>query len=227
MTINHRLLLVPLLVAVLAVGVAIGAGLERSSHSGTTRGSGRAATQTRSVAAFDSVELAGSTVVTVHVGTSRSVVVHSDDNLVDRIRTRVRDGRLVITTAGSFKTNLPMRVDVGAPSLRSLELSGSGVVSASGIRAASFAVTVPGSGVVRADGSVQRLRVVLDGSGDVQLGALSADDVTAAVGGSGRIVVAPSKSLSASVEGSGVVVYTGSPARVTTNVTGSGAVVHG
>jgi hypothetical protein len=47
------------------------------------------------------------------------------------------------------------------------------------------------------------------------------------VTGSGRIVVTATRSLDASIPGSGTIVYLGHPAHVTTTVTGSGAVVAG
>jgi hypothetical protein len=64
-------------------------------------GSGVPAAQTRVVPAFSRIELAGSNAVTVHVGGSRSVVVHGDRNLLSRVTTTVRAGRLVIDTIGS------------------------------------------------------------------------------------------------------------------------------
>ena len=84
-----------------------------------------------------------------------------------------------------------------------------------------------GSGVLRASGTATRLDVTLSGSGDAQLEQLAARDVHAVVTGSGRILVTTTKSLDAAVPGSGVIVYSGNPAHVTTNVTGSGAVTRG
>ena len=71
------------------------------------------------------------------------------------------------------------------------------------------------------------LDVSLSGSGDAQLGELSARSVHAVVGGSGRIVTTATDTLDAAVPGSGAVVYGGAPTHVTSNVTGSGAVIPG
>jgi hypothetical protein len=49
--------------------------------------------------------------------------------------------------------------------------------------------------------------------------------VTAVVSGSGRIVVTATRSLDASVSGSGAIFYGGDPTKVVTSITGSGAVV--
>jgi Putative auto-transporter adhesin, head GIN domain len=218
-------------IGLVALAVAVGFLLGRldvfggsSSSSGTVEGSGVSASQTRALPPFSGVELAGSSVVAITVGGTQSVVVHADDNLIDRVTTRVSDGRLVIGTRGSFKTNASMRVDVTVSKLNLLELSGSGVVDAEKVRAQAFTVALPGSGVVRANGSVERLDISLPGSGDAQLDGLAARDVKADLPGSGRILVQATRSLDAGVSGSGSIVYTGNPPHVTTSVTGSGAI---
>jgi hypothetical protein len=223
-----------LLIAVAALGVAGGVLLARldvfqgSNGSHSVEGSGVAAAETREVSAFDGVELAGSNNVIVRVGGKQRVVVHGDDNLLERVTTDVQQGVLVIgETPGSFTTKSPMYVEVDAPSLDALALSGSGIVSVTRVDAKRFKVSLPGSGVVRASGSATRLDVTLGGSGDAQLQALVADEVTARVTGSGRILVNATTSLDASVAGSGAVVYVGGPSHVTKSVTGSGAVVGG
>ena len=114
---------------------------------------------------------------------------------------------------------------VRMPSLSSVALSGSGIVTAENVDAKALTLTLPGSGVLRAGGTVGRLDVTLSGSGDAQLAELVARDVHAVVSGSGRILVHPTGSLDASVPGSGAVMYVGNPASVTSSVTGSGAVV--
>lgn len=199
-----------------------------SSGSTGVQGSGIAATQTRNLAAFSGVELAGANNVTVRVGGQRSVVVHADDNLLGHVTTRVDAGSLVIgNTSGSLAARSPLRVEVNMPSLEALKLSGSGVVSVTGIKAKGLTVILSGAGVLRASGSATRVDVTLGGSGDAQLKGLVARDVHAVVSGSGRILVTATESLDASVPGAGAIVYSGNPAQVTTNITGSGAVVRG
>ena len=199
-----------------------------TSGSSAVHGSGIAASQTRRVAPFTGVELAGSNVVAIHVDGTQSVVVHADDNLLNRVTTAVHDGQLVIgNLPGSFQTKSPMYVEIHAPALDVLYLTGSGVVSAMGIGTPRLTVTLTGSGVLRASGTVTRLDVSLPGSGDAQLSELTARDARAVVSGSGRILLTATESLNASVPGSGAVVYAGNPAHITTSSSGSGAVIRG
>ncbi len=198
----------------------------QGSH--TINGSGVETSQTRDVPAFTGVDLAGANNVTVHVGGPQRVVVHADDTLLRRVTTVVRDRRLVIgNTAGSFSTTSPMSVDVRVPSLDSVTLSGSGVVTVDGLRATQFTVDLPGNGVLRVSGSADRLNATLGGSGDVQLQDLMARDVTALVAGSGRLQVHATGSLDAAVSGVGAISYTGSPSKVSQRITGTGSITSG
>jgi len=120
-----------------------------------------------------------------------------------------------------------MYVEVSVPSLTVLDLSGSGNITVTGIRASQLTVTVPGSGDIAASGSVARLDISIDGSGDAQFSGLIARNVNAVIAGSGSIFVTATQSLDAKVPGSGAILYSGNPARVTTSITGSGAVTPG
>jgi hypothetical protein len=228
---RYRLLIVALLVLILAGVVVLllfQHGVFKSSSTTTAvQGSGVAASQTRPLAPFAGVELAGSNVVTIHVGGKQSVVVHADDNLLSHVTTQVQNGALVIgNTPGTIASKSPMRVDIRMPSLAALRLTGSGVVAAEGIRPPRMTVALGGSGVIRATGKITRLDVTVSGSGDAQLRQLGAADVHAVVSGSGRILVTATRTLDASVPGTGAIVYRGNP-RLTTSVTGNGVVTRG
>ena len=112
-----------------------------------------------------SIDLAGSNSVTVTVGPSQKVVVHADDNLIGHVTTIVRDGTLVIANTQNFATNGTMGVSVSVAGLRALTLKGSGIIEAVNVDAPALTVTLPGSGLLRVSGTVERLDVSLGGSG--------------------------------------------------------------
>jgi putative autotransporter adhesin-like protein len=201
--------------------------LPGASASPAVRGSGVAATSARAVATFSGIELAGSNNVTVVVGARQSVVVHADNNLLSHVTTRVTAGRLIIGDVGSFAAKTPMYVEVAVPSLAALDLSGSGTITVTGISAPRLTVSLSGSGDIEASGSVTELSVSIDGSGNARLSRLIARRVDAIIGGSGTIFVTATQSLDAKVPGSGAVLYSGNPPKVTTSITGSGAVTPG
>jgi hypothetical protein len=198
------------------------------SSNSTTEGSGVPAAQTRDVAAFKSVELAGSNNVLIRAGKKQSVVVRGDDNLLDRVTTEVQSGTLVIAnTPGSFSTRSPMGVEVEVPTLTALTLSGSGNLVVDGIEAQSLEVALPGSGTLTGSGTVTQLDVTVGGSGTIQFTRLAAKEVRAVVSGSGSIFITATETLDASVSGSGAILYAGNPQELTKSVTGTGAITGG
>jgi hypothetical protein len=201
--------------------------LPGSSTSSGVPGSGVAARSIRALSNFSGIDLAGSNNVTVVAGARQSVVVHADTNLLGHVTTQVRAGKLIIGDVGSFAAKSPMYVEIGVPSLAALDLSGSGTITVTGIKASRLTVTLPGSGDIHASGSVTQLNVSIDGSGDAQCSGLIARNVDAVVRGSGAIFVTATQSLDAKVPGSGAVLYGGDPPQVTTSITGSGAVTPG
>jgi len=84
---------------------------------------------------FSSLDLAGSSNVSVIVGGPRSVVVRADSHLISHVTTRVVAGTLVVGDTGGFTTRTPTSVDVRVPSLTALNISGDGQISVTGINA--------------------------------------------------------------------------------------------
>jgi hypothetical protein len=213
-----------LLIAILTALVVDRIFLDSSSSPAGT-GSGVAATQARSLPPFTRVDLAGANNVTVRVGAKQSVVVHADSNLLRRVTTRVRSGRLVIgTTPGNLAAKSPMFVAVSLPSLDGLRLRGYGNVSVTGINGPSLTVALPGSGNVEAIGTTTNLDVTISGEGTALLRELIARDAKAALSGDGSITLTTTHSLTARVSGSGTILYGGNPPHVTQSVTGSGTI---
>lgn len=224
---SRRLQVILTALAVLLLAAILVVLLVRHDSS-TTSGSGVAATQARSLPPFSRVKLDGDNNVVVKVGPTQSVVVHADRNLLGRVTTRVRAGRLVIgTTPGSFSTRSPMFVEVRLPSLDGLTLQGNGNIAATGIDSRRLTVALPGNGNIAATGTAATLGVTLGGQGTVRLHQLTARDATAALGGSGTIMLTATRSLAATISGSGTVLYGGGPQHVTQKVTGSGVIIAG
>jgi Putative auto-transporter adhesin, head GIN domain len=214
-------------IALLVAGALLaGRDVFQTTHSSRPdEGSGVPATATRHVKPFSAVELAGSNDVAVHVGAEQSVAVSGDDNLLEFVTTEVRGAQLVIANSTSFSTAEPMRVDVTVPTLDAITLSGSGRLTVDGIDTGLLTVTLGGSGVVYAQGRADRVEATLTGSGDLELQHVQARDAYAVVSGSGPIWIYATRSVDARVPGTGAVIYSGDPPRVTRNVSGTGAVV--
>ena len=216
------------LIALLLAGIVVLVLADRSSNTLSGQGgtgSGVPATQARSLPPFTGVEIDGANNVVLRVGAPQSVIVHADSNLLGRVTTQVSSGSLAIgNTPGTLKARSPMSVVVSVPSLDALAVQGSGNITVTGIKSPSLTVRIPGSGTIDAAGTTARLDVAIDGSGTALLSGLVARDATASIDGSGSIVLTATRSLDASIPGSGTIVYAGNPAQVTKSVPGSGTI---
>ncbi|MGE5071834.1 MAG: head GIN domain-containing protein [Anaerolineae bacterium] len=189
-------------------------------------GSGHVAGEQRTVADFTAVELAGSADVNILLGEAQSVNVEADDNILPLIETKVTNGKLFVGTKSNvdYTTTNHVVVTVVVKSLDHVTLSGSGKVTVGDMHGTDLSVSLPGSGNINVEGSVDHLNISLAGSGMVQCNGLKAKDAIVTLAGSGTINVYASESLNATVQGSGAIHYDGNPANVTKNISGSGSI---
>lgn len=206
-----------ILLASLLAGVAGRAGAQ------TVRGSGVAKTESRLLAPFDKVNVAGSFEVTLVDGLQHRVTVEADDNLLDAVSTDVIENELKISSLRSFVSRSPMKVRVESPQHRSVIISGTANVIAAALRGPAFELAGSGSATAKLGGRAEFLKISLAGSGKINALDLVADKVEVELLGSGTAEVHAVKSLSLMVIGAGTVRYKGSPT-ISRNAIGVGRV---
>ncbi|GAA4042656.1 hypothetical protein GCM10022281_24800 [Sphingomonas rosea] len=187
-------------------------------------GSGRLMQQARAVAPFRRIETLGAENVTVQIGPRASVVVTADDNILPLVTTEVRGGTLRIASRGSFRSRTPIRVAITVPALDAYQSTGSGNATITGIDSPRLALTLTGSGNIRATGRTGELRLGVNGSGNADVAGLAAARAEVTVHGSGNADVRAEQNLDAAVYGSGSINYAGRAA-VQQRRYGSGSIV--
>ncbi len=223
--------------------------LPATGQAASVTGSGKLATETRTVPEFQAIGLSGSMDLVVRQGEVQSVQVQADDNLLPLLETVVESGqggpalkvrwkkgqslytrsKILVTvvvpklTALSAAGSGDMLVEAFNTPVFKLAISGSGDVKLVGMNTADLGIQISGSGDVAGSGSAAKLKINIAGSGDVRMAEMKSDDVSVAIAGSGDAVVQAQKSLQVSIAGSGDVTYTGNPT-VKSSVAGSGSV---
>tara|TARA_R100000935_G_scaffold57206_2_gene90640 strand:+ start:779 stop:1510 length:732 start_codon:yes stop_codon:yes gene_type:complete len=209
-------------------------------------GNGNMITDTRNTSNYDEVALVGSIDVQIISGTEGKLKVEAESNLQEYILTEVKDGKLKISVEKDVSLNssrnMTIRVIVPVETINSLNVTGSGDVSNTGVLKAKelkIGVTgsgdidlnvearevwgsITGSGDIKLNGKAQNFNCKVTGSGDFMAYNLSAENVDAAVSGSGDIQVFASQSLKARVSGSGDIGYKGNPEKQDFKTSGSG-----
>ncbi len=194
----------------------------------STEGSGTTTTQTRTVAAFNAIEVAGSTPVEIFPAAAPRVEISGFENLAAIYESSVENGTLLLHFKEGHTAirNNNLRVRVYGPGVARISTSGSG-----GVRVHHGAATlvreaaVNGSGNIRLQqADVPALLLSIAGSGDIHAQDARAARVTADIAGSGNIETTATELLEADIAGSGDVHYWGAP-QVKKEVAGSGSLV--
>lgn len=186
------------------------------------QGSGKAATEHRTVSKFSSIDAKGSFDVDVKIGGAPSITITGDDNLLKLVETKVDGDTLVLSTTKDYNSKTNMKVMVTAPSLEDFDLHGAGDVNIRGVKQESMGLHLYGAGDLTAEGTVRDLKVDLYGAGDIDLFGLKAENATATLKGAGDMNVFASNKLDVKVMGAGDVTYKGHPKTVTKSASGVG-----
>lgn len=190
--------------------------------------SGPLETQQRQVTGFHAIELRGAGELTIAVGQPASLGVTANKAVLDKLKTEVTDGRLVIDHEPGgwswFSRGATLRVVVTTPSLDDLEVNGAGNVTISGATGPMLELDVRGAGNVEASGETQQLSAQINGAGDMDLSRLMARDAKVSVNGAGNMKIQATGALDATVNGVGSIVYAGNPQPVQTAINGVGSI---
>jgi hypothetical protein len=192
-----------------------------------TPGSGVAATQDRTVGDFHAISATGMGKVNVVVGEENSVVVTLDDNLIDMVQTEVVDGELKISTSGNYSSKLGLDVQVTAPTLDGVTVSGVVNLTATNVKGQAVKVNVSGVGGATISGEVDELDVTVSGSSQVKLKDLVAKKVKVAASGTAGAEVFATESVDANSSGTANINVHGNPADVKQESSGVSDIVVG
>lgn len=186
-------------------------------------GSGKLALQDRETKDFDEIDIRVPAKVVVTIGSPISVLVQTDDNLIDLIETRVSGDTLRIDCDHNISTVNDLIVTITVPSLEELDIRGSGDVEVDGLSESKFDAEIHGSGDIRVSGVANRVDASISGSGSLEFAELIAQRVEISISGSGDAEVHAEKDLEVRIRGAGDVVYTGDP-DVDRSISGSGSI---
>ena len=218
------------------------------------KGNGNIVTIERSTDDYDAIAVSGWFNVILVDGQEGKLSIEGDENLLEYIKTEVKEGKLVIKVKkgynlqpSSWKKDGGIYVTVPVESVNEVTLSGSGdIVGKKTISTSEFSTNMSGSGDITLDvesktlsasmsgsgdinlsGTTEVFDVQISGSGDIEAYDLIADTVDASISGSADIKVTANKMLKARVSGSGDIHYRGDATKLDTKSSGSGDITRG
>ncbi len=185
-------------------------------------GSGHLKTEERTVKPFTALSVGGGFEVRVHRGSPQKVVVKADDNLLDRIETKVEDGRLEVELKRNTNVSLAtLEVDVTVPELTAIETSGGVKLEGDGPKGKScklehsggtevhlkdvacdaLQLEASGGANVSLSGAARRFELDASGGVDLATAALKVSDAKLSASGGVSGEVAVSETLDADFSG--------------------------
>lgn len=179
--------------------------------------------------------------VLIHIGEFPKVSIQTHENIIGKIKTRIKGKTLVIEADPCINNLEKLRIDLVVTELNGISLNGSGSVkSKTQLKSDNFKVQINGSGILSVDvfansvkakingsgnmivnGTTKNLDIKINGSGDFKGLGLYAYETTVVVNGSGNSKINTKNSLDVEIKGSGTITYKGNP-KIKTDIIGSG-----
>ncbi len=187
------------------------------------KGSGTMGTETRDVTGFKGVDVGGRFEVEISAQKEYGVEIQADDNLLQYVRTEVRNGVLHIETDRRI-TPSSLRVKVSAPEIDSLDVSGVANVTATNIKSSSFKLDSSGASKIKLAGETGKLIVDISGATKIDAEGLATVDANVDASGASIVTLNVSGELRGDTSGASKVLYVGTPANILKNTSGAGKV---
>jgi hypothetical protein len=188
------------------------------------RGNGTIKTETRSFSSFETITCDGGYEIQITCGAPQSVAIETDENLLSSIKTEVSGNELRIYTKKNLFPTDGIRIVISVPHLTDFTVDGSSKGDIKNIKADSFHFTGNGSSHVNLSGVADKLKITINGSGDINADSLMAQEAKVRIEGSGDIRCHAINSLDVHIDGSGSVKYIGEPKHIDQSINGSGSI---
>ncbi|RLD61208.1 MAG: hypothetical protein DRJ05_03115 [Bacteroidetes bacterium] len=214
---------------------------------GCVIGNGVKVTEERKEDDFNAVSVIGDYFqVSVHIGDSATnMILEGESNILDQLHRQYSD-ELDIQTYEDvcIEPTLPIKVDVFAPQINKIALTGQSSITTDTIVNDHFRVYMFGGGVAKAIIITDSLNLFAHSRGLIELEGVANrsymtiyDDVTVksyplkqdtcfvSIFGPGKVYVHVENYLNVTIGGDGIVYYKGNPATIETDITGNGKVI--
>ena len=195
------------------------------------KGNGNFKSQTRNVSDFKGINTSGGFYVEITQGDTESLKIEAEENLIDNIKTEVRNGVLHIYSDKSISTSEGMKAYITVKELNEIDISGgvqvvgksafktnilkldmSGASTVNmALNANKIIANMSGASKIELKGQVNDLKIAMSGASHAAVAELIAKDVNVTASGASKAKVHADKALHITASGASAVFYKGSP----------------
>lgn len=189
------------------------------------KGSGTPASEARELKDFKRVDVGGVFQVEITAQREFAVEVEADDNLLQHIRTEVRNGTLHISTERKISPSNQIKVRVWAPDIDDLDISGVANVTLTDVKNSALNIDSSGASKVSVAGKTNKLTVDVSGATKINAEELATVDANIDASGASHVFVNVSGELRGDASGASKITYSGSPSSIVRNTSGASKIV--
>jgi len=206
-------------------------------------GNGKVVKETRNVEAFDGIKIGGAFEVILSQGTTESLIVEADENLMSIIETNVRGGKLIVETRENIRNSKKLNLYITVKTLESIDISGAVEIKTEG-KLELGNLEIEGSGAseiemiftadrvegnfsgaseIDFEGTANFCRLDMSGASELDAESFIVKEFDLELSGAADAVIHVTEKLKAHASGAANVRYLGNP-KVDSEVSGAGSV---
>jgi hypothetical protein len=191
-------------------------------------GSGRLVSESRSVGTFTGIQVTSSAKVFITQDTVESLRIESDENIIGLVMTTVNSNMLVVSLREGSYSNVTVNVYASMKFIKLLESIGAATFSSmNSIQTDSLTCRITGAGTYTFTGKANYENIEITGSGNIHNSNLISSFCSVDISGAGNVEVQVTQQLNATIAGTGTIIYTGNPAVIQKNISGTGIIRSG
>lgn len=207
------------------------------------KGNGKIITQTRVVDEFKGIDLSGFFNVVLTQGNEQSVKIESDENLLQYIKTVVKNNVLEVTTESGIEEFEKLNLYITVKELNSIETSGATkITSENNFKSKKFKLSISGASEIKLNIETEEMNTDLSGAASIELtghaashivdlsgaGNLEAENFETSktvidLSGAGSARINATKEIRGQISGIGSINYLNDPEIKDVNVSGLGS----
>lgn len=206
-------------------------------------GNGRVVTEERNVSDFNGIDISNAFEIILKQGSSESLTIEADDNLLELIVTEVRGGVLKIYSERNIRHPKSLKIFLTFKEIDYIDISGAVELTSDGkltfdeieidgsgaseidleLEAEKLEIDFSGASEIDLKGKVTEVNIDLSGASEISAYDLETDIMDLDISGAAEARVFANKELNVEASGAASVRYKGNPS-INTNVSGAGSV---
>lgn len=206
-----------------SISIVNGVVIEGNVISGNAiKGNKKVSTTSRKLTQFNHLTINLNADIEIIQSDSPSIEISADENILPLISSNINNKHLVLATNKNYWTTQGIKIRLSTNTLSTIKIEGSANLEMKNIKQNKLELYINGAGDAFVSGKVDKLVAIIDGSGDLNLENLKSKTAVAKIQGAGDIKVYATEKLTAEINGSGDISYTGNPKKLKKSISGSG-----